>query len=243
MRRFRKTGLALGLAAALLSGSAFAVNMVTVSGTNVSFTYDADNLGLFGAPTVSGDSLIFTPTNFVAQSTDGAGYDLTSSTVNISITANTGYQFSTVSLTERGDYALIGDDAEVSLGGQIRVFDLDDPFANEVTDNIVATAPFDVHTTLAGFTTTNWTANASVVVPGASAGWGGDDGIVDGVNVTLENILIARTTQVGSLAYIEKKFAGTSIIITAVPEADTYAMLLAGLGLVGFMARRVRKTA
>lgn len=244
MRRFRKTGLALGLAAALLSGSAFAVNIVTVSGTNVSFTYDADLLGLYGTPSVSGDSLIFTPTNFFAESVDGAGYDITNATLNISITANTGYQFSMVSLTERGDYALVGDDASVSVGGQIRVFDLDDPMANEVTDNIVPTAPLDVQTTLgAGFTTTNWTANASVVVPGASRGWGGSDGIVDGVNVTLENILIANTTQVGSLAYIEKKFAGTSIIITAVPEADTYAMLLAGLGLVGFMARRARKNA
>jgi hypothetical protein len=30
--------------------------------------------------------------------------------------------------------------------------------------------------------------------------------------------------------------------VTAVPEADSYAMMLAGLGLVGFMVRR-RKTA
>jgi hypothetical protein len=30
------------------------------------------------------------------------------------------------------------------------------------------------------------------------------------------------------------------MMITAVPEAETYAMMLAGLGLVGFMARRRR---
>jgi len=30
----------------------------------------------------------------------------------------------------------------------------------------------------------------------------------------------------------------TSSSVTAVPEPETYAMLLAGLGLVGFMARR-----
>jgi hypothetical protein len=30
----------------------------------------------------------------------------------------------------------------------------------------------------------------------------------------------------------------TSFTVTAVPEAETYALMLAGLGLVGFMARR-----
>jgi hypothetical protein len=31
-----------------------------------------------------------------------------------------------------------------------------------------------------------------------------------------------------------------NVMVTAVPEAETYAMVLAGLGLVGFMARRRR---
>jgi hypothetical protein len=30
--------------------------------------------------------------------------------------------------------------------------------------------------------------------------------------------------------------------VTAVPEAETYAMLLAGLGLVGFIVRRRKQT-
>jgi hypothetical protein len=33
-------------------------------------------------------------------------------------------------------------------------------------------------------------------------------------------------------------FAADGNIALAVPEAETYAMMLAGLGLVGFMARR-----
>lgn len=227
MRKMQKTGVALGLVAALMSGSVLAVDMKTLTGTNVSFTYDADLVGLYGTPFVSGDSLIFTPTNFSAESTDGAGYVVTNATLNVKITANTGYQFSAVSLTERGDYYLIGSDAGVAVGGQIRAFDLADPFGSEVTAPIVATAPFNTYMTLADYGTTNWTATAGVTVPGA----------VDGVNLTIENILIANTTELGSAAYIEKKFAGTSIVISAVPEADTYAMLLAGLGLIGFMAR------
>jgi len=46
---------------------------------------------------------------------------------------------------------------------------------------------------------------------------------------------------VDSLAFVEKKYAGLTIgtmSVTPVPEAETYAMMLAGLGLVGFVARR-----
>jgi hypothetical protein len=228
----------MGLSAALLGGSALAVP-VTLVGPNVSFTYDDALLGLFGTPTLAGDSLVFTPTDFFVESSNGVdGLVVTNETLNIRIAANPGYQFSSVSLTERGDYYLIGSDAEVAVGGQIRVIDLDDPLNNEVTSNIAASAPLDVHTTLGGFTTTNWTATASVVVPGAAAGWGGADGNVDSINLTIENLLLARTTAAGSSAFIEKKFSGSSMIVSAIPEAETWAMLLAGLGLVGFMVRR-----
>jgi hypothetical protein len=38
-------------------------------------------------------------------------------------------------------------------------------------------------------------------------------------------------------------FAGNGSVTSAVPEADTYAMLLAGLGVMGFIARRRNKAA
>jgi len=37
---------------------------------------------------------------------------------------------------------------------------------------------------------------------------------------------------------VEKKFVGLSFVTTPVPEAETYAMMLAGLGLIGFVVRR-----
>jgi hypothetical protein len=68
---------------------------------------------------------------------------------------------------------------------------------------------------------------------------------VTAINYTLENILdaYADAADVGQkLAFIEKKFAGTSIylVVSTVPEADTYAMLLAGLGVMGVLYRRKR---
>jgi hypothetical protein len=43
-------------------------------------------------------------------------------------------------------------------------------------------------------------------------------------------------------AYITDGFSGTNYVFTAaVPEPETYAMLLAGLGLIAGMARRRKR--
>lgn len=226
MKINKKVALAvMGLSAVLLSGNALAA-VQTLTGTNVTYVYDDTLMGLFGQPMLSGDNLIFTPTSFTDQSTNGQGIVLTRSTINIQAYANANYNFSAFNLTEMGDYSLIGSDAEVAVGGQIRLFDLAN-ISNQLTDPITATAPLTVTTTFGNYQTTNWQANAAIAAP---ANWS------NGVNLTIENILLARTTQLGSAAFIEKKF----VVITPVPEAQTYAMMLAGLGLVGFMVRRRR---
>lgn len=46
------------------------------------------------------------------------------------------------------------------------------------------------------------------------------------------------TTKYGSLSNATLYSTGLAPMMAAVPEADTYAMLLAGLGLMGFVARR-----
>jgi hypothetical protein len=232
MKMFKKAGVAIiGLSAALLSCNALAV-VQTLVGTNVTYVFDDALMGLYGTPILSGDSLVFTPINFKAQSTNGQGIVQTSSTINVQVYTNANYNFSAFNLTELGDYSLIGSDAQVAVGGQIRMFDLTNPpppAANQLTDPITVTSPLTVTTSIANYQTTNWQANAAIAVP---TNWG------NGVNLTIENILLASTTQLGSAAFVEKKFVGNSVILTPVPEAETYAMMLAGLGLVGFMARR-----
>jgi|ThiBioDrversion3_1041553.scaffolds.fasta_scaffold68859_2 hypothetical protein len=228
----------LGVAAFAVSAQALAVP-VTVVGSTVSFTFDSALAGLFGAPAVNGDALYFTPTSFKAQSSSGAGFVVTSQTFNVAVTANAGYQIAGATLTESGDYFNINTNFAgnegVAVSGQFILRDLESPFAAPATAGIVASTPLTATTSLATFGTTTWAAGASVNVP---LGWGGQDGIVGGVNVTLQDILIASSLNAASSAFIEKKFAGIEIVTTPVPEPANYAMFLAGLGLLGYFARR-----
>ena len=211
-----------------LAGAAFAAP-VTLPGSTVDFTFDDALLGLFGPATLAGDTLYFTPTAFDVQSLNGAGFALAKETINIRMTAHAGRALNTVDLVERGDYLLLGVGGMVDVGGQIRVFDVDVPL-NDITSSIASPGPMATP----GLPTRNWTATASMNVSGLDA---------RGINVTIENILLASTFNPASLAFVEKKFVGLTIgtlAVTPVPEAETYAMMLAGLGLVAGAAMRRR---
>ena len=143
------------------------------------------------------------------------------------MTAHTGWSFGKTDLIEEGDYLLLGTGNTATVTGQIRVFDIADPL-NQATDSIVS-APL----TLSGFPTKNWVANASVDISSWTT--------ANTVNVTIENILVTSTSLPVSLAFLEKKFVALNVITSPVPEAETYSMMLAGLGLVGFMVARRRQ--
>lgn len=215
-----------------LVGTAFAAS-VTVAGNTIDFTFDDALLGLFGPATVAGDTLYFTPSDFTATSSNGAGFALTRGTVNIGIAARDGWSFDSVGLVERGDYLLLGSGAMADVTGQLRAFDRAAPLT-DATASIAAFSPFSQ----TGLPTHNWTAQASIDL----AAWQN----TRSVNVTLESLLLASTNASNSLAFAEKKFIGLTPVMMAaaapVPEAETYAMMLAGLGLVGFAVRR-RRTA
>ncbi|MCA1925197.1 MAG: PEP-CTERM sorting domain-containing protein [Thiobacillus sp.] len=230
MKRVKILAISLFVLGQTLSGGASAAP-VTLAGMNVDFSFDDALLGLFGTPGVAGNTLFFTPTSFDALSAGGAGsgFDLTKQTINVRVTARDGFNFDSVKLAERGDYLLLGTGATVDVGGQLRVFDLAMP-AHDRTAAILPAAPL----TMTGFPTQNWSANAMVNV----ADWTG----AKSLNVTLENILVASSVP-GSLGFVEKKFAGLDIAVTPVPEPEVTAMLLAGLGLVGFMVSRRRSAA
>ena len=112
--------------------------------------------------------------------------------------------------------------------GQLRVQDLVNANVN-LSNSITSAMPLNVtSSSFANLATTDWTALASIgqVATGK-------------VVVSIENILGAYVP-VSGYAFIEKKSVLLDINVTAVPEPQSFAMLLAGLGVVGAMVRRRR---
>lgn len=217
MRMNKKAALAaLGLSGMLLCSGASAI---TLAGSNVSYSFDAAELGLFGTASLVGGNLAFTPTNFLATSSVPATWS-----VNIDITANAGYTLTALNLSESGGYSMPGAADQVYLAGNISVLDIEGDTSKKLVSNILTLAPLS-----AGGD--SWTAQAGVLVP--ASGWGGSDGIVSSVRFTISNQLFA----LGG-GEIWKDAVSVMAVTTPVPEAETYAMMLVGLGLVGFMVRR-----
>ncbi len=202
----------LGSALALLSGAVVAAGTTTFAGDNVSYQFDAGDLGLFGSASVVGGKLVFTPAGFTA---DGTSF-FTSETINVTVSADPGYVLAGFSLLETGSYT--GDSAYAT--GTFTAIDIEGTTGNQL--------PVSFNGVNASGT---WTAGALITLP--ASGWGGVDGVVTSVTLTLSNQLFAADE-----SSILKDGVSISATALAVPEADTYAMLLAGLGLVGFMTRR-----
>ncbi len=230
MKNYKRTAIvALGMSAVLLAGNALAAG-VTLVGTNVTYSFDDADLGLFGAASVSGDNLMFSPTNFSAIS-DGTLPAFTYQTLNVTVSINDPIhnQLSAFNLSESGSYTM-GGGASVGVTGKLTALDIEGATNNNINkmdSTIVASSPFNA-------ASGNWNAAAGVTLP--ATGWGGTDGLVHSVSLTISNQLFVT----GGIGDIWKNAVMVNASVSPVPEAETYAMMLAGLGLVGFMARRAR---
>ncbi len=214
----------LGLFTALPAQAA----VVTLSGSTVDYTFNDSLLGLFGTPSITGNTLYFTPTTFSAQSSNGMGFTLTNSTLNIQVSAKPGYVFNGVGLKEHGDYLLLGGKTHVYVTGQLRVFSQSHPLAY-LTDSITPTSPMNIK----GYPTHNWNAVAGINLTEYPSYFSNSP-----INVTIENLLTANTLKDGTLAFIEKKFVGLDVVTAPVPEVNDWLLMLVGLGLVGLQMRR-----
>ena len=210
------------LALALLSANAQAATQ-RLDGAYFDVIYDDSKLGLFGDLELAGNTLLFSPYEFVAESTSKR-WDIARSTFSFWIEADAGHHLAGATLIEGGDYGLLGKSADAFVAGETRVVDMRTPSVSRDVDLAVSCDP------ATSVALANWQAvSTQTFASGASK-----------VRFTIENMLFASAGSKTGYSVIEKKYA--SLTVSAVPEPESYAMLLAGLGIIGAVVRR-RKTA
>lgn len=212
---------------ALPFGSNAAV--VTLNGTNVDFTFDDSLLSLFGTPAVSGDSLIFSPTTFVANAMNLAGLVVTNATMNVTATPHAGQALTSATLFERGDYfrqeVFTPNSTAVAVLGQ---FIVDGTNAYSIAPD----APLSsVITSFISPAMTTWTSTTTAALSGSSA------------QLTVQNILWAVSMQFGSGAFIEKKLVQISVDAAPVPIPAPVMLFMSALAGVFVVGRRSDRAA
>jgi len=207
--------------------------IVTLNGADVSFTYDDSSY--FGIANVVGNSIFFQPTNFIAESLNGAGAVSLRDTLTIDVHATTaGYNMSSFLLAEQGDYQLTGASSSISASGRLGV--------TSMTSNCGLFLPcndasiFNVTDLNTIGALTEWNGSTSVDLAD-TIGWGSDSF----VQLSLQNNLLATTTEFGDDAMIQKKFGAVGITVNPVPVPA--ALWLFGSGLIGLAAFVRRKKA
>lgn len=216
-------------------------NGVSVVYQQVTEDSNTDPTPLYGAPSISGDSLTFSPVSFGANASGGS-FDLTDGTLATSLVSIAGYYIEKIQFSERGDYTLFG------IGGTANTYAT---VANSLFIRIVNTTggaiPPITATVNMTFTPSDGTYNL-IDDPGigkiweggllvdidamlANAGYG--DRKATKVDITMDNTLVA-VSEANTQAYIKKKQLEGITITAIVPEPATLSLLLLG----GLLLRR-----
>lgn len=213
----------------LVSGGASASNIPwsNPSGSTDDFFWfngRTDN-GLFGSPTVVGNSFVFFPSNFKAESTNGVA-DQISDRLAFTLVMKPLVELVGVVMSEAGDYSILGI-GTVNAQGGLFVRNLDGP---GLVGAPMTTNPVMPHSALASDAGL-WNGTASAFVP---PGW-------TMVEVVFNNVLQA-TSEPGTAASIEKKVAEPMMLTLVIPEPASAGMLLLGAGAL-LIRRRQRDAA
>jgi len=226
--------LAVG-ALAMLAGAAQAqVPWVPPNGSGSFFTYTngQSQNGLFGNPTlVGGDTFTFTPSNFIANSVNGAGASVPD-LMQVDLTADPGNRFTMIRITEFGSYGIVGG-GTVQASGSLNLIDMINVRAPAIAPLVAgATSPAVLPMPISAPGSGLW--SGSVVIDLTQII--GPDWTK--LRLSFTNVLQA-TSIVGGSSFIDKKVvAGPSIIVEIFPTPGTASMLALG-GMV--LARRRRR--
>lgn len=238
--------------ALLASASAGATTVYgDFNGTSVDFlgvqetSQAGDPEPLFGAPTVLGNQLLFSPSTFIAQANGAAGFDNTHSLLEMDIMATGPSGITEVNLTEFGDAVLAGvGTAGTSTFAQMSGFlTVTETTAGSITPVVISWSgvfsPSDSLNLVSDPGTTLWSATISIDVTAELAAAGVFDAATK-ATLDYNNSLFAFS-EAGTAATIQKKVVdGPSVIVEVVPEPVTGALVAGGLIALGIHARRRR---
>jgi hypothetical protein len=198
--------------------------LVTLGGPNFDFVYDNSQPGfaLYGAPLLTWNSIVFTPSEFGVSSADGQGLVSASYLFQFDVVARPGIGFSQLTTHSRGDYVLSGAGSSVSVGGTVSAAH----GGPALTANITASPYTPLN--LADGTLKPWLAMAALDVSSL------DPGLPESVTVTLSHVLTAITDPqaVPSLAFVQQKFSATRLDFQLKQTDVTQISEPGGLGLV-----------
>jgi len=227
----------------------------TVMYTDVTESSDTDPVPLFGTPTVSGDSIDFTPVEFAASSLlHVPAVDHTDGHLVFGVMANPSKTIESISFEEGGGLTVggFGTDAtfvDVSAFGGIDVFQVDGQGISKLTIPIYLTFSFGNNAGFndngtwqlasQGFVNDEWSGGQTIDIADYlhTHGYPNAKGATK-IMVALDNKLYAQSEIEGSATIDKKDFGGLSVTVNApvVPEPTT--LTLAALGGLALMVRR-----
>lgn len=230
---FRKSAvLAAGLAVgAVISTAAADVPWTNSNGSNsvISWANGRSDLGLFGSPTVIGDTFFFLQNNnFDAQSA-GGGTVTTADNLRVTVTAQGNRMFTEVRFESVGDFTLFGSGASVDVQGGMTITDAFNPL-HAGSDGFHTTPGFPVYGNDLDITYSTWIGYSYIDLFSIGGG------AFTSIDLVFSNSLIAITLpgETAAIATLPNTQGGFSL--TVLPAPGSAALL--GLGALAGLRRR-----
>ena len=250
------SGFALSARAAIIIYAPPALIGTQVTYPSVSESSNTNTLPLYGAPTVSGNNLVFSNLNFAAISTNGSpALDFVDGQINFTLQSDPGSFLQMLDLSESGDYNVSTTPANPAAMNFVQAYE------NPVLITILAIDGVSVTPTTNSSTVISITDGGTFENPPSSTplsdsgGWTGtaianlaaifNSNQITEIAVSFDNQLAAES-QTGGIADISKKGFDVIPMTTTgnpgVPEPSVAGLALVALGM-GLKRRRNRQVA